>query len=219
MAEYLPDYESEDEPFHYDGRPYLFEPEYTDEELLQIQEQTRIAREGASRRGWSSGGTNATFWGLMCSCGCCDSAHRGRRSVLQRVGPVAQYSWSRCVLGWYRNYPTPGNYIRSDQQDSAGYLFSCTQNKLAEATKTTGTKWSTIHKVSITNTSLCIQYLYLDLSPTHIFTVALNPLHFFFSSRQYRLVACRVVLEGALRGERLGRGNRRVLSSFMWIIW
>ena len=46
MAEYLPDFESEDEPFHYDGHPYLFEPEYTDEELLQTQELTRIATEG-----------------------------------------------------------------------------------------------------------------------------------------------------------------------------
>ena len=74
MAEYLPDFESEDEPFYYEGRPYLFEPEYTDEELLQIQEQTRIAREGqrADEDEAAAARTRISedWW---CSCGCCNS--------------------------------------------------------------------------------------------------------------------------------------------------
>ena len=38
MAEYLSDF---DDDFEYNGRPYRFEPEYTDEELLErrIQKQ------------------------------------------------------------------------------------------------------------------------------------------------------------------------------------
>ncbi len=35
--------------------------------------------------------------------------------------------------------------------------------------------------------------------------------------RQYRLVAYRVILEWALKGERLGRGNRAVLPSC--VVW
>lgn len=52
MAEYLPDFNDVDETFEYDGCPYLFEPEYMDEELLEIEERRRRGRErGATGRG------------------------------------------------------------------------------------------------------------------------------------------------------------------------
>ena len=39
MLEYLSDFDDVDDDFEYDGRPYRFEPEYTDEELLERRMQ------------------------------------------------------------------------------------------------------------------------------------------------------------------------------------
>ena len=49
MAEYLTDFDDVEDDFEYDGRFYCFEPEYTDEELLerrmQKQREEQLARE------------------------------------------------------------------------------------------------------------------------------------------------------------------------------
>jgi len=39
MAGYLSDFDDVDDDFEYDGRPYRFEPEYTDAELLERRMQ------------------------------------------------------------------------------------------------------------------------------------------------------------------------------------
>jgi len=49
LAEYLSDFDNVDNDFEYNGRPYCFEPEYMDEELLerrmQKQREEQLARE------------------------------------------------------------------------------------------------------------------------------------------------------------------------------
>ena len=39
MAEYSSEFDAVDDDFEYDERPYRFEPEYTDEELLERRMQ------------------------------------------------------------------------------------------------------------------------------------------------------------------------------------
>ena len=69
MAEYLSDAEESDYDFEFDGCPYRFEPEYTDEELhersMLRERDEQLAREqqtGARPR------LNANWW---CACGQC----------------------------------------------------------------------------------------------------------------------------------------------------
>ena len=56
MLEYLSDFDDVDVDFEYDGRSYRFEPEYTDEELLerrlQKQREEQLAREQQSDANW-----------------------------------------------------------------------------------------------------------------------------------------------------------------------
>ena len=62
--------EIDDEPYEFDGRPYLFEPEYTDEELLALENE-RVDREAQRAEQAvvaSRPRTSVTWW---CSCGCC----------------------------------------------------------------------------------------------------------------------------------------------------
>ena len=51
MADYLSDFDDVDDHFGHDGRPYCFEPEYTDEELLERRMQKQ--REELTDRGLS----------------------------------------------------------------------------------------------------------------------------------------------------------------------
>ena len=72
MADYSSDFEDLDDDFEYDGRPYRFEPEYTDEELLERrlrrQREEQLIREqqqpAARRR------IDGNWW---CSCGQCST--------------------------------------------------------------------------------------------------------------------------------------------------
>ncbi|MDF4419831.1 hypothetical protein P3392_23830 [Vibrio parahaemolyticus] len=53
MADFLPDFDFMEEEFDFAefyGRPYLFEPEYTDEELREIEERRRRERERERER-------------------------------------------------------------------------------------------------------------------------------------------------------------------------
>lgn len=69
MAEYLSDVEVSDDDFEYDGCPYRFEPEYTDEELferrMQRERAEQLAREQATTARPRVG---ANWW---CCCGHC----------------------------------------------------------------------------------------------------------------------------------------------------
>ena len=71
MAEYFP-FQDSDDDFEYDGRPYLFEPEYTDEELREMEEQTRREREEQEARDEeeSRPRINGDWW---CCCGHCNA--------------------------------------------------------------------------------------------------------------------------------------------------
>jgi len=69
MAEYLSDFDDVDNNFEYDGRPYHFDPEYKDEELLerrmQKQREEQLAREQQTA---ARPRIDANWW---CSCGRC----------------------------------------------------------------------------------------------------------------------------------------------------
>ena len=71
MAEYLSDFEVVDDDFEYDGRPYRFEPEYTDEERFerrtQRQREEQLAREQQTA---ARPKIDANWW---CSCGQCST--------------------------------------------------------------------------------------------------------------------------------------------------
>lgn len=71
MAEYLSDFEVVDNDFEYDGRPYRFEPEYTDEELferrMRRQREEQLAREQQTA---ARPRIDANWW---CSCGQCST--------------------------------------------------------------------------------------------------------------------------------------------------
>ena len=46
MADYSEEFQEIDNKlFQFDGRPYLFEPEYTDEELQELRERAKRQRE------------------------------------------------------------------------------------------------------------------------------------------------------------------------------
>ena len=57
----------DDKPFEFDGRPYLFEPENTDEELLALDSE-RAGQKAEQAVAASMPRTLTTWW---CSCGCC----------------------------------------------------------------------------------------------------------------------------------------------------
>lgn len=70
METYFSDSEVGDDDFDYDGRPYRFEPEYTDEELaerrLRRQREEQLSKEQSAARLRVGG----NWW---CSCGHCSS--------------------------------------------------------------------------------------------------------------------------------------------------
>lgn len=51
MAEYLADFDYVDQAFEFSGCPYLFQPENTDEEHLQIKVWMRRERKATCRGG------------------------------------------------------------------------------------------------------------------------------------------------------------------------
>ncbi|KAL0150481.1 hypothetical protein M9458_050717 [Cirrhinus mrigala] len=66
-------YEDEDETFEFDGRPYLFEPEYTEEELRERRERREIERQRAEEAAASRATTQPRITGRWwCSCRCCE---------------------------------------------------------------------------------------------------------------------------------------------------
>ena len=61
----------EDEPFEFDGRLYLFESEYTDEELRERDERAARERQraAAATTDLAPARTSGKWW---CTCHCCE---------------------------------------------------------------------------------------------------------------------------------------------------
>uniref|UniRef100_A0A8C1B467 P2X purinoreceptor 7 intracellular domain-containing protein n=1 Tax=Cyprinus carpio carpio TaxID=630221 RepID=A0A8C1B467_CYPCA len=135
--------------------PYLFEPEYTEEEIRQMDENaaaTHTSQASGRRR------SNETWW---CTCGKCQ--------------PLPTEEESQCCHDWTISIPPLESII-----ESAGETLF---------------------------TSRCITQQN-GFPPLLSNSVLEAP-----RTCQYRLVAYRIVLEWMLKGERLGRRNRRVLPS------
>ena len=90
MAEYFCDSEVVDDDFVYDGRPHRFEPEYTDEELVErrmwmlAKEQQTAARPRVEGNWWF-------LWTMFID------DYRGGMPLLLRVGLEARRLASGCV--------------------------------------------------------------------------------------------------------------------------
>ena len=134
-----------------------------------IQRRTDKRVRGATGRGgWTSCCKDAKLWKLVVFLWVLwPSAHTGRMSMLSRVGPAEVRNWwSWCVQGWYlRHYTVLCHHVRgfppSDQQGCAGDILLCTQNKLEEAAKATGTKWTAI-MIVLRRTVICWVSIFLQ---------------------------------------------------------
>uniref|UniRef100_A0A673I3R6 P2X purinoreceptor 7 intracellular domain-containing protein n=1 Tax=Sinocyclocheilus rhinocerous TaxID=307959 RepID=A0A673I3R6_9TELE len=145
--------------------PYLFEPEYTEEEIRQMEETaaaTQTSQASGRRR------SNETWW---CTCGKCQ--------------PLPTEEESQCCHDWTISIPP-----LESVSESAGETLS---------------------------PSRCIteQNGFPPLLSNSVLEVffSLPKINWRRRPSQYRLVAYRIVLEWMLKGERLGRRNRRVLPS------
>uniref|UniRef100_A0AAQ5XKR1 P2X purinoreceptor 7 intracellular domain-containing protein n=1 Tax=Amphiprion ocellaris TaxID=80972 RepID=A0AAQ5XKR1_AMPOC len=162
----MSDYESEEENIDRSTQPmgYLYEPEYTDEEMCQIAlqraERERVDREVEVEAGATAGVARSrvtdNWW---CTCFKCE------------IMPTEVECY--CCHEW--------ELIMPQMQDLS------------------------IHEDVDVPAQVCI-------INHHVLPALLNAgvLQTFF---HYRLIAYRIVMEWALKGEKLGAGNRRVLPS------
>ncbi|KAG1928990.1 P2X purinoceptor [Pimephales promelas] len=166
--ENLEDFEQMEEEFEFDGRPYLFEPEYTDEELASQESERRrqTAEQPADEANASTTRISCNWW---CLCGCCD--------------PMPTEEESLCCKEW--DLLQPGNEK----------CVTCTEEFPALIQKTVLDTFFFVPKINWKKRPQ-------PEGPNGQLSID-----------QYRLVAYRVVLEWALKGERLGRGIRRPLPS------
>ena len=90
----------DDEPFEFDGSPYLFVPEYTDEELLALENERaeREAQRAEQAEAASRPRTSATWW---CSCGCCVQMDTEEESLCCKewdiIQPTVSQDSAQCV--------------------------------------------------------------------------------------------------------------------------
>ena len=82
-----------DEPFEFDGSPYSVVPEYTNEELLALENERaeREAQRVEQAEVASGPRTSATWW---CSCGCCVLMDREEESLCCEGWDIIQPSVS-----------------------------------------------------------------------------------------------------------------------------
>ena len=87
---WLPDYSE------FDGRSYLFEPEYTDEELLALENESaeREVQRAEQAVAASQPGTSVTWW---CSCGCCVQMDTEEESLCCKEWDIIQPNVSQDV--------------------------------------------------------------------------------------------------------------------------
>ncbi|KAK7172391.1 hypothetical protein R3I93_004651 [Phoxinus phoxinus] len=156
--------------------PYLFEPEYTEEEIRQMEETaaaTHTSQASCRRR------SNETWW---CTCGKCQ--------------PLPTDEESQCCHDWNISIPPLESII-----ESAG------ETLFTSRCITQQNGFPPLLSNSVLEVFFCLPKINWRRRPTPQGpggTLTVD---------QYRLVAYRIVLEWMLKGERLGRRNRRVLPS------
>ncbi|KAM4530080.1 uncharacterized protein PAE49_022740 [Odontesthes bonariensis] len=182
--------------FEFDGRGYRFEPEYTEEELRQMDlEMQARGTEGPEAVTTEVSRVSGSWW---CTCGKCKQM------------PTEQES--RCCKEW-------------------DLLVTSGMASLNVSVEETGEETDEEADEEADESPACItenevrQLLNKPVLETFFWVPKINwkkrPVpegpNGQLSERQYRLVAHRVILEWALKGERLGRGNRAVLPSC--VVW
>ncbi|XP_056432861.1 P2X purinoceptor 7-like [Gadus chalcogrammus] len=173
MAESNTDFNQTNILFDFDGSPYLYEPEYTEEELQEQDERSRRMGEQPAEEVEEDHSRRAgIFWcacgycepmGTEAECFCCQECDLFRRAL------DAMHIETRCVTAM-EDFPSLVNR-------------------------------------AVLETFFRVPKINWKRRP-----IPEGP-DGQLSNNQCRLVAYRVVLEWALRGERLGRRERRVLPS------
>ncbi|KAK7168520.1 hypothetical protein R3I93_004741 [Phoxinus phoxinus] len=163
MADY-----STDDPFMFDGRSYLFEPEYTDEELQELRERATRERELPVVNAATQPRISGNWW---CTCGDCKAMDTEQECL--------------CCTEW--------DLLSRDTQEN--HCFVQSEDFPALINKAVLETFFHVPKVNWRRRPI-------PEGPNGQ-----------LSTEQCRLVAYRVVLEWGLKGERLGRKQRRVLPS------
>lgn len=143
----------EEEWFTGDPEPYLFEPEYTEEELALMdreREQTHERQQTADCSHWRK---NTGKWPLVVQMWLLrKDAEWNWESVLFRVGPGVTISHGRhCLPGrdWTKALCHGGRCVSSNDSFGSSRLFlSPGQSQLEKKTHTKWTQWPVIPRVS-----------------------------------------------------------------------
>ncbi|XP_060775114.1 uncharacterized protein LOC132884975 [Neoarius graeffei] len=190
----MSDYDSDVENIDFISQPkgYLYDPEYTDEEIRQMEleraERERVDREVEEGEAGAAAGAGAgaarhrvtdKWW---CTCSKCE--------VMQTE--VECY----CCHEW--------DLIMPQMQDLS---IDKEASMPAAVCITNHTDFPALLNVGVLQTFFHIPKINWKKHPRPAGPDGQ------LSSEQYRLIAYRIVLEWALKGEKLGPGNRRVLPS------
>ncbi|KAK0143571.1 hypothetical protein N1851_018310 [Merluccius polli] len=186
----MSDYDSDNEDINYTAVPrgYLYEPEYTDAEIRQMEleraEREERAREEAQDEAGATAGVardrvTDKWW---CTCSKC------------QLMPTEVESY--CCHEWDLIMPQMQN-LSIDEEASAPVSVCITNHEDFPAILNAGV----------------LQIFFNIPKPNWRRNPRPAGPDGLLSSEQYRLVAYRIVIEWALKGEKLGPGNRRVLPS------
>ncbi|XP_060793031.1 uncharacterized protein LOC132896311 [Neoarius graeffei] len=183
----MSDYSSDDEDIDFSTQPrgYLYEPEYTDAEIQQMEvERAEREREMVSREveGEAAAARPRVTDNWWCTCFKCE--------VMQTE--VECY----CCQEWDLVMPRMQD-ISIDEEADASASVCITNNKDLPALLTAGVLETFFH----------IPKINWKKRPRPAGPDGQ------LSAEQYRLVAYRIIMEWALKGEKLGPGNRRALPS------
>ena len=101
-----------DELFEIDGSPYLFVPEYTDEELLALEnERTEREAQRAEQAEVASRPRTLATW--CCSCGCCVQMDTEDQPQPRCSGVVERQTVEAYVLIFLHSFATIGHCTNS----------------------------------------------------------------------------------------------------------
>ncbi|KAK0137190.1 hypothetical protein N1851_026619 [Merluccius polli] len=186
----MSDYDSDNEDINYTAVPrgYLYEPEYTDAEIRQMEleraEREERAREEAQDEAGATAGVAR------------DRVDRQMVVHLFEVSTNAYRVESYCCHEWDLIMPQMQN-LSIDEEASAPVSVCITNHEDFPAILNAGV----------------LQIFFNIPKPNWRRNPRPAGPDGLLSSEQYRLVAYRIVIEWALKGEKLGPGNRRVLPS------